>query len=110
MTDSGGAIVGGESPSPDEEEEAQLRAIVRGMVQGVNFRDYTHRHALRLGLVGWVRNLPNGTTVEVLAQGRRSALERLLAYLQEGPRGAYVAQVDTEWDSASLNLRSFVVR
>ena len=66
---------------------ASLRAVVRGRVQGVFFRDFVRRHADQLNLRGYVRNLPDGG-VEVVAEGERPALERLLEYLKEGPPAA----------------------
>ncbi len=97
-----------ESTSP--QGNSRLRALVRGQVQGVNFRNFTRQHAQRLGLVGWVRNLLDGETVEVVAEGPHPALEQLLAHLHQGPRGAYVTQVETVWDVAQGDLSSFQVR
>ena len=92
------------------EEEARLLTLVQGRVQGVYYRDFTQTHAQRLGLVGWVRNLSDGKTVEVLAEGPRPALEQLLAHLRQGPPGAYVAQVDAEWEAPTREFGSFRVR
>jgi acylphosphatase len=75
----------------------RFRAVVYGRVQGVNFRAYTADHARRLGLSGTVRNLPDGRSVAVEAEGDRQALERLLAALREGPRFAWVERVEVEW-------------
>ena len=91
-------------------EEAQIRALVHGRVQGVYFRDFARTHAQRLGVVGWVRNLSDGGTVEVLAEGPRPALEQLLTHLRQGPPGAYVAQIDVEWGSPTGEFGSFQVR
>jgi acylphosphatase len=62
------------------------------MVQGVGFRYSTVREARRLGLSGYVRNLPDGS-VEVVAEGEEQVLERLAAWLRRGPPGAHVRQV-----------------
>lgn len=75
----------------------RFRAIVRGRVQGVNFRAYTAHHARRLGLFGTVRNLADGRAVAVEAEGDRAALERLLTLLHDGPRFALVEGVDVTW-------------
>ena len=96
----------GSSPS---EGGARLRALVRGRVQGVLFRAFTEDHARRLGLVGWVRNPPDADTVEVVAEGTRSALEQLLAHLHQGPPRAHVTQVDVEWDAERHEFGSFRV-
>jgi len=85
-----------------------LHAIVHGLVQGVNFRYYTQLNAQALHLTGWVRNRPEGT-VEVVAEGARPALERLLAFLNEGPRHARVDCVDVEWLPASGRFSHFQV-
>jgi len=84
----------------------QLHAVVRGRVQGVSFRHYTHLRATALGLQGWVRNLPDGT-VEVTAEGEREMLEELLAFLHEGPSGARVINVLHSWYPASGKLGDF---
>ncbi|HKG03843.1 MAG TPA: DNA polymerase ligase N-terminal domain-containing protein [Conexibacter sp.] len=72
-----------------------IRALVRGDVQGVGFRDTTVRRAHSLGVLGWVRNGEDGT-VQVHAEGSSEAVEELLAFLHDGPRSAHVAQVDVE--------------
>lgn len=69
-----------------------IHAEVHGFVQGVGFRYATQRLAHQLGVVGWVRNLPSGG-VEVWAQGEIESVDRLLAFLERGPRGARVDRV-----------------
>ena len=69
------------------------RVLVQGHVQGVFFRETTRRRALAAGVVGWVRNRPDGT-VEAVFEGEREAVERLVDYMREGPRGARVDWVD----------------
>jgi len=65
---------------------------IKGRVQGVWFRDSTRSEALRLGITGYAKNLPNGD-VEVLAEGDVSALEQLCQWLHEGPPLAKVSSV-----------------
>src|SRR5271155_872950 len=69
-----------------------IRAVVKGRVQGVGFREDTRRRARELGVLGWVRNAEDGT-VAVHAEGPPAAVESLIAFLHEGPRGAAVADV-----------------
>ncbi len=77
-----------------------LRAIVRGRVQEVGFRDFVYARARALGLTGYVRNLPDESAVEVVAEGQRSDLEQLLEKLGEGPRLSHVEGVESEWGEA----------
>ena len=71
------------------------RVVVQGHVQGVFFRETTKRRALAAGVAGWVRNAADGN-VEAVFEGEREAVERLVAFVREGPRGARVDWVDVE--------------
>jgi len=95
----------------DENVKSSLRlhATVEGRVQGVGYRYFVQETADLLGLSGWVRNRWNGD-VEVVAEGDRQTLEKLLTALQRGPRAAYVARVTTEWLPATGEFGSFRVR
>ncbi len=84
------------------------RAIVRGRVQGVFFRDTTCRQAASRGVGGWVKNLPDGA-VEAVFEGDPEAVEALLAFCHEGPRGAVVERVEVSEESPE-GLGSFEVR
>jgi len=77
-------------------EIIRLHAQIEGHVQGVGFRYFTLEQARRLGLTGWVRNMPNGH-VEVCAEGSRQDLEEFLRKLYEGPSGAYVRDITYEY-------------
>jgi acylphosphatase len=85
-----------------------LHAVVHGDVQGVGFRYFVQRRAEEMGLAGWVRNRPDGS-VEVLAEGSRAALARMLELLAKGPGMADVDRVDVEWGEAR-GLKGFAVR
>lgn len=91
-------------------EKAAYRAVVRGIVQGVFFRAFVRHHARELGLTGYVRNLPSGYEVEVVAEGNKPALEKLLEYLNQGPPGARVDKVNVQWQEYSGKFRSFDIR
>lgn len=86
-----------------------LRAVVRGRVQGVGFRDFVYTRARFLGLTGYVRNGDDGRSLEVVAEGSREALEQLLEYLEEGPRSARVDAVDMQWAEACGRYSHFGV-
>jgi len=72
-----------------------VRATVRGGVQGVGFREATVERASGLGVLGWVRNEADGTVV-VHAEGADEAVDGLVEWLGEGPRGAVVEGVEVE--------------
>jgi DNA ligase D-like protein (predicted 3'-phosphoesterase) len=69
-----------------------VRARIRGMVHGIGYRDATSRRARELGATGWVRNEEDGS-VAVHAEGPAAAVDELVAFLGEGPRGAAVADL-----------------
>jgi acylphosphatase len=69
------------------------RVIVHGQVQGVFFRETARRRAQTAGVTGWVANRPDGT-VEGVFEGDRDAVERLVDFCREGPRGAHVDWMD----------------
>jgi acylphosphatase len=94
MTTSGGSSMSGQ-------KALSLRAVVRGRVQGVGFRDFVYTRARILGVTGYVRNLSDGLSVEVIAEGQRSELEQLLEYLREGPRMSRVDGIESEWGEAT---------
>ena len=85
------------------------RVIVHGRVQGVGFRFILARAAQTRGVAGWVRNRPDGT-VEAVFEGERDAVESLVRFCGEGPRGAAVERVEVFEDEEPDGLRRFDVR
>ncbi len=75
----------------------RARVRVKGLVQGVFYRQATLLEANRLGVSGSVRNLADGS-VEVVAEGERRAVEALLAWCRRGPPSARVNSVDVGWE------------
>jgi acylphosphatase len=71
------------------------RIIVRGRVQGVGYRVWMVRQAEKLGVAGWVRNLPDGS-VEALVAGDAGSVEELLRLCRRGPRSAEVLSIDED--------------
>jgi DNA ligase D-like protein (predicted 3'-phosphoesterase) len=70
-----------------------VRVVVRGSVQGVGFREATVARAAELGAFGWVRNLED-SSVEVQVEGPDEAVDALIEWFGEGPRGAKVEGVE----------------
>lgn len=89
--------------------KARLHARIDGHVQGVGFRAFVLENALELGLTGWVRNRWDGS-VEVVAEGEREVLERLLSLLRRGPRAAYVSELKFDWLEAKDEFQDFRLR
>lgn len=88
---------------------SEAHVIVSGRVQGVFFRASTRDVATRLGVAGFVRNLP-GRQVEAVLQGEREAVEKVIAFLREGPPGAVVTDIAVEWRKSAEPLEGFHVR
>jgi acylphosphatase len=87
----------------------RLHVQVSGRVQGVGFRYFTEREASRLGLTGWVRNLPDGS-VEIVAEGPRESLEALIGIVRVGPRGGRVDDLHVRWSETDAREDGFRVR
>lgn len=85
-----------------------VHCVIHGIVQGVFFRASTQREAQRLGLVGWVKNLPDGG-VELMAEGPRVALDELATWCSQGPPGATVDAIDVQWTTPHHQFRDFAI-
>lgn len=84
------------------------RVVVHGWVQGVFFRDTVRRRARVAGVAGWVRNNWDGT-VEAVFEGEAGAVERVIDFCREGPRGAHVDRVEVANEDPE-GLRGFEIR
>ncbi len=82
-------------PGPADPDPVRCTVFVRGHVQGVGFRWWTRARALELGLTGWARNTADGR-VEVVAEGPRATVERLVGLLREDPSAA----APSSWSAA----------
>ena len=69
-----------------------VRIIISGRVQGVYFRTFTQKQALKLGITGFVANISNGN-VEVVACAKAEKLECFINYCHKGPLMAKVENV-----------------
>ncbi len=88
--------------------EHGVRLRVRGRVQGVGYRWFIHRAANKLGVTGYVKNLPDGS-VEILAEGQRGELEELIQLAKTGPTWAHVTDIAVEWKPYTGRFKSFGV-
>ncbi len=86
-----------------------LTLKIYGSVQGVGFRWRAREKAKKLGLVGYVKNLSDGT-VELVAEGEEEQLKKMLEYCKIGPWFAHVEMVEEEWKSVSgLEFEDFKI-
>ncbi|MBI3590700.1 MAG: acylphosphatase [Candidatus Melainabacteria bacterium] len=86
----------------------QAHLTISGRVQGVFYRASCQEVAQRLGLRGWVRNAPTGQ-VEVLAQGEKEKIEKLIEWCKKGPPSAKVSDVKIEWEKILEQFNVFEV-
>jgi acylphosphatase len=81
---------------------------ITGVVQGVGFRWFVRERARRLGLAGWVRNLPDGS-VEAIAEGSPGNLAAFLLEIHRGPAFSRVTSVDEQEYPLTGRFKSFEV-
>ena len=82
--------------------------FVSGRVQGVNFRWNTKIVADKLGIKGWVRNLPDGR-VEMVAEGDDKDIEKFLNYVKKGPALARVDKVEIKEEECKNKFDGFSI-
>jgi len=83
--------------------------IISGRVHAVGFRLTAFNTAEDLGLVGFVRNLPNGA-VEIVAEGKEENLQELISWCKRGPAGAAVRKVDVNFGEATGEFENFEIK
>ena len=88
--------------------KTRRHVVVSGRVQGVCYRDSVREEAQVLGVSGWVRNLYDGR-VEAVLEGDAERVERLVAYLREGPRLARVTDVQIDQEDFKGEFRGFSI-
>ena len=94
-----------------KQDTDQLRAhvVVQGFVQGIWFRASTKDEANRVGVTGWVRNLPDGS-VEAVFEGKKKNVEVIVNWCHRGPSGAKVDKVEIAWEQFTSEFGDFEVR
>lgn len=92
------------------EELVRAHLLVHGRVQGVFFRANMRRVALENGVKGWVRNLPDGRTVEAVLEGPTSAVERVICWSLRGPPLARVERLEVEFEPYRGEYETFEIR
>jgi acylphosphatase len=82
--------------------------LISGRVQGVFYRASAQQEAMRLGLAGEIRNLPDGR-VEAVVEGLRDRVEDFIEWCKRGPPSAEVENVRIRWSAPSGEFRTFMV-
>lgn len=88
--------------------KVRIRALVSGIVQGVNFRLNTMRFAQSLGLTGWVKNLSDGR-VELVAEGEEGKIESFVNFLKRGPFLARIDKLELKREEYKGEFQSFSI-
>lgn len=79
-----------------------------GRVQGIGFRYTAEKLAADLGLVGWVKNLPDGR-VEILCEGPRDRIELLLRNIQQSELGTHIKKTHCDWEEPTHEFKEFCI-
>jgi acylphosphatase len=88
-------------------EKVRAHLKVWGIVQGVFFRANMRRVAIDNGVTGWVRNLPDGYTVEAVLEGDRDKVERVVCWALHGPPAARVEGLTVEFSEYKGEFDNF---
>ncbi len=89
--------------------KARAKLLIKGVVQGVNFRYYTRREALRHNVTGWVSNLPDGTVAAIL-EGEEEDVEAMVQWCRQGPSSAQVTELIVQPEDYLGEFQSFSIR
>lgn len=86
----------------------RVHIVISGDVQGVGFRAWIVHQSKDLGLTGWVKNREDNA-VELVAEGLKEKLEKLIQRCHKGPEVAWVERVDSRWEMATGEFVAFRV-
>ena len=87
----------------------QVHILVSGRVQGVGYRRFVQYNARKLGLKGWVQNLPD-RRVEAVIQGQKEVIGQLLKRCRRGPFLAEVTDIQEKWQNLQEVYSTFEIR
>lgn len=84
------------------------RLFIFGSVQGVGYRQFVKSNAHRLGLNGWIKNLPDGS-VEAVLQGEKETIEKMIELCEKGPWLAEVKDARVKWEEDEKQFENFMI-
>ena len=89
--------------------KSRVKVIVKGIVQGVNFRYYSQRQAAKFNITGWVKNLPDGSVAGVF-EGDEQDVEAMVQWCRRGPPSAHVTGLIAQPEEYRGEFSSFSVK
>ncbi len=89
--------------------KSRVKVIVKGIVQGVNFRYYSQRQAAKFNITGWVKNLPDGSVAGVF-EGDEQDVEAMVQWCRRGPPSAHVTELIVQPEEYRGEFSSFSVK
>jgi acylphosphatase len=89
--------------------KSRVKVIVKGIVQGVNFRYYAQRQAAKFNITGWVKNLPDGSVAAVF-EGDEQDVEAMVQWCRRGPPSAQVTELIAQPEEYRGEFSSFSVK
>ncbi len=87
----------------------RMRILIEGRLQGTNFRYHTQQQAQIFGVGGFVRTLSDGR-IEIVVQGDKQQVEKMLSWCQEEPHGTHIKTILYRYDEPTERVSDFVVR
>jgi acylphosphatase len=89
--------------------KSRAKLIIKGIVQGVNFRYYTQREAQKRNLTGWVRNLADGS-VGAVFEGEEEEVEAMIQWCRHGPPSSRVTELIVQPEEYRGEFQTFFVK
>jgi len=91
------------------ENKVRAHIFVSGRVQGVRFRESTYQKAQKLGVFGWVKNIPD-SRVEIIFEGNKDNVQKLAKWAKGGPIFAKVNKIEVNWEEYKGEFRNFEIK
>ena len=86
--------------------KARAHIFISGKVQGVFLRYNTSREAKKLGITGWIWNLPDGR-VEAVFEGEKDKIEKIIEWIRQSPTFTKIEKVEVKWEKPKNEFKDF---
>jgi acylphosphatase len=98
-----------QQPQKEPRQNVRAHIWVKGRVQGVGFRAHVEYNARQIGVTGWVRNV-GYDTVEAVAEGEQSQVDRFIEMMKQGPHASRLDESRIEWETPTSEFHMFGVK